>query len=155
MPYSTTYANNFLGLTFSKVSASIAPPSTVYIGLCSNDPEADGGNVTELSGNGYARVLIAQKGETYPNVMGSAANREIKNSYQINWPKATANWARVKGFFLSSSPTVGETTSIFFYGKLDLTAEDEAAGGLLVEKDMIALFDPQAFQISFPTSDSE
>lgn len=155
MPYSTTYANNFLSLTFSKVQNSITPPDAVYIGLCSNNPEADGGTVTELSGNGYARVLIAQKGQSYPDTMSTASNREIKNNYQINWPKATAEWARVNGFFLSSSKTVGETTNIFFYGKLDLPEEDEAAGGLLVQKDMIALFDPQAFKISFPTSDSE
>ena len=155
MPFSTTYANNFLDVAFSKVSASVVPPASVYIGLCTNDPEADNGTVRELSGSGYSRVLISQKNQTYPNVMGSAANREIKNTMQINWQKATADWARVKGFFLSSSPTIGETTAIFFYGKLDLTEEDEAAGGLLVENGMVALFDPHSFKISFPAADVE
>lgn len=153
MPFTTTYANNILNYALSK-TAQLTAPSAVYIGLCTNDPEADNGAITELSGGGYSRVLIAQKNETYPNVMGSANNRAISNSYQINWTKATLDWARINGFFLSSSPSVGETSGIFFYGALELTEEQKAAGGLLVEAGAVALFDPQTFKIEFPATDA-
>lgn len=152
MPFTTTYANNFLNIAFAKTQ-SISAPSSVYIGLCSNDPEADNGSITELSGGNYGRIAIAAKGSTYPDFMGEANGRAIQNNKQINWTKASSDWTRVKGFFLSTSETVGETSGIFFYGKLDLTEEEEAAGGLLVEAGMVALFDPQAFRISFATVD--
>lgn len=151
MPFSDTYATQFLNYAFGKISG-LTSPSSVYIGLCSNDPEADNGAVTELSGKGYSRVLVAQKGASFPNTFGSASNREIKNAYQINWTKATEDWDRVKGFLLADAAAGGD---IFFYGKLDLTEEEEAAGGLLVEAGMVALFDPQSFQISFPATDSD
>lgn len=149
MPFSDTYANQILNYTFSKV-ATLTAPIAVYIGLCTNDPEADGGAFNELSGNGYARVLISQKGETYPDVMDSAASRAITNGKQINWTKATADWVRVKGFGLFSSASGG---SPFFYGKLELTDEEEAAGGILCETGAVMLFDPNSLKISFPTTD--
>lgn len=149
MPFSATYANAILNYTFSKTK-ELAAPEYVYIGLCTNDPEASGGTFNELSGGGYSRVLISIREETYPNVIGFASNRAITNQYQINWTKATLDWARVKGFGLFSSPTGG---SPFFYGKLELTAEQEAAGGMLCEAGAVMLFDPQTLKISFPTTD--
>lgn len=149
MPFSTSYANQILDFTFGK-TASLSAPSTVYIGLSTNDPEADGGAFMELSGNAYARVLITNRGSTYPNLMNSASTRSITNSQQINWIKATDDWARVKGFGLFSSSSGGTP---FFYGKLDLTPEEEAAGGILCEAGAVMLFDPLALKISFPTTD--
>lgn len=145
MPYTNTYANQILNYTMGKV-ATLTAPAYVYIGLCSNDPEADSGTITELSGNGYSRVLISQKGESYPDVIGSANNRAIKNTKQINWTKATGNWAEAKGFFLSSSGTVGETSSIFFYGKL--------ANAVTCSEGAVMLFDPNALQIGFAYTDA-
>ena len=152
MPFTTSYANSLLNLAMAKTK-QLTAPSTVYLGLCSNDPEASNGSVTELSGGNYSRVAISAKDSVYPDFMGDANGRAIQNNKQINWTKASTGWTRVKGFFLSTSGTVGETSGIFFYGKLDLTEEEEAAGGLLVEAGMVALFDPQAFRISFATVD--
>ena len=152
MPFTTAYANQILNYTLAKV-ATLNAPSMVYIGLCTNDPEKSSGNVNEISGGGYHRVLIAQKGGTHPNYFSNAQSRAITNNYQINWTKATADWERVKGFFLSSSPTVGETSEIFFYGSLELDEETKAAGGLLVEAGSVALFDPNTFKIEFPATD--
>ena len=150
MPYTTTYANNILNWTFGK--GSLSSHSKVYIGLCSNDPEADNGTFNELSGGGYARVLISQLNSEYPGLMNGASGRAIINGRQINWTKATANWVRVKGFGLFTAETGGAP---YFYGKLKLNAEEEAAGGLLVEAGSVALFDPQTLKIEFPTTDTE
>lgn len=151
MPYTTTHANNILDWTFGK--KQLPAFTKVYIGLCSNNPEADGGTINELSGGGYSRVLLAQYNEEYPGLMNSAAVRSIINGKQINWTKATLDWERVNGFFLSSSPTVGETASIFFYGALELNEDQKAAGGLEVKAGSVALFDPETLKIEFPATD--
>lgn len=141
MPFSDLYANRILNFTFSKTT-ELEAPASVYIGLSSNDPEADRGVFTELSGNGYSRVLISLKNETYPDVMGSANGRTILNTKQINWTKATGDWIPALGFGLFSSATGGEP---FFYGKL----EEEVA----CVAGAVALFDPQTLKISFPVAD--
>lgn len=146
MPFTTTFANHVLNYIMAKTMALTAP-TEVYIGLCTNNPEETGGTVSELTGGAYHRVLISQKGEDYPDVIGNANNRMITNTKQINWTKATGNWAEAKGFFLASSPTVGDTKGIFFYGKLEEPVTC-AAGS-------VALFDPQSLRISFPEFDSE
>lgn len=153
MPFTTTFANHVLNYIMAKTMALTAP-TEVYIGLCTNNPEETGGTVSELTGGAYHRVLISQKGEEYPDAIGKAKDRMINNTKQINWTKATANWKRVNGFFLSSSPTVGETSGIFFYGALDLDEATKEEGGLLVGAGSVCLFDPYALRISFPEVDS-
>lgn len=161
MPFSTTYANNILNYLFSKTS-TLSAPSRVWIGLCTNDPEASKGSFSELSGNGYARVLLHETGATFPNLLSTAGtdytyggtqyegDRNITNLYQINWTKATADWSRVKGFGLFSAASGGTP---FFYGALELTDEEAEAGGILCEAGSVMLFDPLALKISFPATD--
>ena len=141
MPFNDTYANNILNYAFAKTQ-QLTAPTAVYIGLCSNDPEADGGTFTELSGNGYHRVVISVRNEAYPNVINPASDRAIVNTKQINWTKATGDWVDAKGFGLFSSET-DETP--FFYGKLQEPVSVKAGS--------VALFDPYAFKITFPESD--
>ena len=143
MPFTDSYANSILNYLMAK-TGSLTAPSAVYIGLTKNDPTING-TFEELSGNGYSRVLISSKGVSYPDVIGSASDRAITNSKQINWTKATAKWPEAKGFILSSSSTVGETTSIFFYGALDTPVTCDAGA--------VALFDPQTLKISIPATD--
>lgn len=143
MPFTLTKAHNILEHLFG--AKTLTAPEYVYIGLCSNDPEADEGSITELSGNGYSRVLIARGGQAYPDIMSDGYDRSIWNKVQINWTKATGDWVDANGFFLASSSTVGDTSSIFFYGKLE-TAVSCKAGE-------VALFDPNSLRISFPKAD--
>lgn len=142
MPFSNSYATEILNYVLAK-TATLNAPSAVYIGLCTNDPEADSGTFNELSGGGYARVLISQKGQAYPDVINIASNRAITNGKQINWTKATQDWPDAKGFGLFSSPSDG---SPFFYGKLEEPVTCVAGA--------VALFDPYTFKISFPAIDS-
>lgn len=141
MPFSNAYANEILNYTFAK-TVTLSAPSAVYIGLCSNDPEADGGTFNELSGGGYSRVMISQRGATYPDVINSANARAITNGKQINWTKATLDWAEAKGFGLFPALTGGAP---FFYGKLE-TPVTCAAGS-------VALFDPYALKVTFSEND--
>lgn len=143
MPFSDSYANQILDWAFGK--GSLSNNAIVYIGLCSIDPEANGGwdRNKELSGNGYSRVMISQYGMTYPNVISNASGRAITNAYQINWTKATGNWLDVKGFGLFTAITGGDP---FFYGKLEEPVPVEAGS--------VALFDPGNLKISFPKTDA-
>ena len=143
MPFNTTTANQLLNWTLGNSAVSLAQNNIVYIGLSTNDPEADGGTFTELTGDTNERVLIAQAGASYPDCIGEAADRSIENTKQINWTKATTNWPTVKGFGLFNAKAGGQP---YFYGKLE---ED-----LNVVNGSVALFDPGALKISFPTSDA-
>lgn len=143
MPFNTTTANQLLNWTLGNSSVTLSQNSEVWIGLCTNDPEADGGDFEELTGDTYKRVLINKFGETYPDVIGSASDRSIENTQQINWTKATTKWPAVKGFGLFTSETLGNP---YFYGKLE--------ENLNVVAGSVALFDPGALKISFPTSDA-
>lgn len=149
MPFNDSYSNNILNYLFGKTS-SLTAPTSVYIGLSENDPEADKGAFNELSGDSYTRVEIVKKvsGSDVHGFINSASNRAISNGKQINWVKSTGGWPkRAKGFGLFTSATGG---SPFFYGKLDLTTEQEAAGGLQVVAGAVALIDPGALEVSLP-----
>ena len=55
-----------------------------YIGLSSSTPTAAGGNVTEPSGNGYARVQIS--------AFTQADDGSIENANDIVFPVSTGTW---------------------------------------------------------------
>lgn len=142
MPFSTTYANNILNWAMGR-SSNLSGHSQVWIGLCSNDPEASSGTFTELSGKGYSRVLLTQLNETYPGLIDTASNRAITNGKQIGFTKATGGaWATVKGYGLFTSATGGTP---FFYAKLK-NAVDTPEGAVF-------LFDPGELKIDFQTTD--
>lgn len=147
MPFNDTYSNDILNFMFGK--KSLEAPTTVYIGLCSNDPVADGGTFTELSGGGYSRVAVVKmvNGADALTLINSAANREIKNGKQINWNKATADWNPAKGYGLFTEETGGTP---FFYDAIELTEEQQEAGGLIVVSGAVALIDPETLKISLP-----
>lgn len=150
MPFSDTYANQILNYTLGKV-LTLHSPSEIFLGLCTNDPEADGGTFNELSGGNYKRLLVFVRGNTYMDYFSDADERAIKNDRQINWDKATADWEAANGFGLFAE----EDDEIpFFYGKLDLTDEQIAEGGLKVPLGAVALFEPGKLKISFSTTDT-
>lgn len=147
MPFSNAKASEILNYMFSKTNTTLTPPQYIYMGLSSNDPEADNGTFTEISGNGYARKLVSIKGEAYPDYIGSASGRTIQNVEQIAFNKATANWPNVKGFGLFTSETGG---SPFYYAKVD---SDNNPDGIIVTAGAVALLDPGSMKISFATTD--
>lgn len=144
MPFTESYAHNILNYIFGKTK-TLAAPTDVYLALSSNDPEADNGTFTELSGGGYARVHICTTSGAYPNLMGTPTGRAITNSKQINWNKATAKWKDIKGFALYTAATGGQ---MIYYGKIT-----NAEGKVSVDSGAVALFDPGALKISIASTD--
>lgn len=142
MPFNTLYANNILNLVMGK-TASMTGTSKVWLGLCSNDPEAGNGSFNELSGKGYTRVLLHQYNDSYPGLIGSADNRAIANVKQIGFTKATGgDWDDVNGYGLFTEPTGGAP---FYYTKLKNTVSTPEGA--------VFLFDPGDLKIAFHTSD--
>lgn len=144
MPFATDYAHNILNYIFGKTK-TLAAPTDVYLALSSNNPEADNGTFTELSGGGYARVHISTTSGTYPNFMGPPKGRAITNSKQINWNKATVKWQDIKGFALYTAETGG---TMIYYGKIT-----NAEGKVSIDSGAVALFDPGTLEISIASAD--
>jgi len=64
----------------------------IYVGLSTTTPAVDGTNVTEPSGNGYARVLIGYYGQSATLKMSAASAGASSNAEEIHFPKATGAW---------------------------------------------------------------
>ena len=142
MPFNTTYATNILNWIIGKTAQSSLPAhSKVFLGLCSNDPEADNGTFTELSGGSYGRVLINQYNQEFPGLM-SVSGRAMSNSKQIGFNKATAKWTTAKGFGLFTAETGGTP---FYYAKLKNPVDTDPGA--------VFLFDPGELKIAFQTTD--
>lgn len=146
MPFSTTDANAILNWMMG--GSTLAVKSDVYMGLLTNDPEADEGSCAEIPAgfDTYARVLISTGSpDDYPYLMGAASKREIKNKAQINWTKAKdQQWPEVKGIALYTAKTGG---SPFYYAKVPIP--------FTVDVGEVALFEAGAFKISMLNTDEE
>lgn len=138
MILSNDYANQYLNFLMGQV-ASISAPTKIWIGLSSTDPEVDGGSFTELSGGNYRRILIKNRGESYPDVLGTASGRIITNTKQINWDKASEAWADSLGIGLFSAETGGTP---FAYGRLAKTLEVPQGAVALLEPGMMEIYMP-------------
>ena len=141
MILSETYANNYLSFLLGKTK-TLTAPTTVYIGLCTNNPEiADGdfaiGDFNEIVGDTYERVVLVINGESYPNLIGAAADKKIVNIAQINWTKTLEGYPDAKGFGLFSMKTDGTP---FAMGKLANTLTTPAGAVALFEAGGLEFF---------------
>ena len=84
---SDNYANLILDMVFSGVTNT--SPASYFIGLSSTTPANDGTNVTEPSGDGYARVEVVNNATNFP----AASARAKSNGTAIEFPVATGDWA--------------------------------------------------------------
>lgn len=90
----------------------------VWMGLSTNNPEADGGTFNEVSGFGYGRTLVTINGQAYPDFIGGASGREVANKKQIVFPKATGAYD-VAGFGLFENETGGTPFATGYLGTED------------------------------------
>lgn len=79
----TSVVNGWLDSTFGSGS-----PATIYVGLSTTTPTVTGTNVTEPSGNAYARVAVTNNATNFP----AAASRAKSNGTVITFPEATGSW---------------------------------------------------------------
>lgn len=168
MPFTTDISKQILDFYFGKKSSNqLTSMSELYLALCRNDPEESDGTVSELSGNGYERVLLNSKVSTsWPNYLSAAGVnpataeetkndtaliervgenyiRGIYNKNEIHFNKATAAWGTVNGFAIYNAEKLG---TLVYYSKLD--------NPITVGVDEIAMFDPGELIISFAKKDA-
>lgn len=79
--------NSLLGKTSS--FGALASRPTIYVGLSSTTPSETGTNITEPSGDGYARVVTGPA-DWNAAVLGDPS--VCDNASAITFPTATANW---------------------------------------------------------------
>lgn len=80
---------------------------TVYVGLSTTTPNRYGGNITEPSGNGYARVLLGTAQQAQTQKMSAAANGANANTEIIYFPEATGAWGTCTHFCLFNAAEEG------------------------------------------------
>lgn len=115
MPFSAYSRNKFLEHVHGKTAFAMP---TAYVGFSTTTPNGTDGNVTEPSGNGYARVA------TSAATWGAAATGAITNAQVITFPTATgAGWGTVTNIVMYDAPTGG---NLLF--SASITSQAVAAG---------------------------
>jgi hypothetical protein len=92
------YANQVLDDLFGSGS-----PATLYFGLFTSAPAADGTGGTEVTGGSYARAAKTNNATNFP----AAAAKEKSNANAITFAQATANWGTITHVVVFDSLTVG------------------------------------------------
>lgn len=92
-------------------ATSFSAPATLYIGLSTTTITDAGGNITEPSGNGYARVSVTNNTTNFPNASGGSKS----NGTAITFPTASGSWGTVVDFFIADASSSG---NILGYGTL-------------------------------------
>lgn len=78
---------------------------TCYMALFTSPPSSDGTGFTEMSGNGYLRVLIGNSSQSETQKMGTLAGGHIENDEIIYFPETTGSWSGLThwGFFTGAT----------------------------------------------------
>ena len=108
--FTDTIENAVLNHIFGRTTYTA--PATFYIGLSTSDPGETGSLAGEPSGNGYARVAVANNTTNFP----AAANGSKSNGVQITFPEATGAWGTITHFFIADAATAG---NVIAYGALE------------------------------------
>lgn len=104
---------------------TIAPATNYHYALSTTAPNADGTNVTEPVGNGYARVTKTRGGPFAAAGSGSPSSIANAND-EIVWPLATGSWSTLSHWAIYDQATGG---NMLFYGTL--SASVSIASGML------------------------
>ena len=93
MPFSRYAENKILDETLGRTNT--LDFGSVYLGLSTTTPTESGNtisNITEPSGNGYARKLIGQYNQALATYFSAASNGSITNDKNIMFEMATGSW---------------------------------------------------------------
>lgn len=124
MAFTTSLQQNLLNLVFGAVAYTAA--ATIYVGLATNStaPSADGHDLTEVSGGGYARQSLTNNATNFPNATAAGGGGQQKqNGVVVNFPStgtASAAWGTVTYFFLGNDnlAIAGNGSNVLAFGAL-------------------------------------
>ena len=101
--------NKLLDLVFG--ATAFSAPATLYVGLSTTTITDAGGNITEPSGNAYARVAVTNNTTNWP----AASAGSKSNGTAITFAQATGSWGTITDFFIADAAAAG---NIIAYGVL-------------------------------------
>lgn len=104
---STAYANEILDYLFGS-----GTPATLYIGLYTDAPDADGTGGTQVTGGSYARPAITNNATNWPAASGGVK----QNGTAIVFATATADWGIIEAVGVFSALSGGTPK---YFGDLD------------------------------------
>lgn len=109
----TIYAKNKIidALVGNTNYATLAPKC--YLGLSKTTPNADGSNVTEPTGNGYARALLGSHNEPSTKMIHAPENGASYNDKEIHFSEATGAWGTCTYGCLFDADTEGQLLAFF------------------------------------------
>ncbi len=110
MSISTFASNKVLDKLFG--NTTLSQPTTLYFGISTTTPSADGTGVTEPASGAYARVAVTNSDKTNWTV---AASGSLSNATAITWPESTASWGTGTYIVLYDALTSG---NLWFYDVL-------------------------------------
>ena len=130
MPLNTYTKNKILKSLVGKDSAL---GSTVYLGLSSTTPNAEGGNITEPIGNGYERVLVGSYSQSGTQKFGDVSNDSITNNEIIYFPESTGSWGNTLTHFVLFTNKTGTGDSyVLAFGELTTPVTVSAANAVVL-----------------------
>lgn len=93
--------------------------STIFVGLSSTAPYADGTGITEPTGNGYERVLIGAANQSLTHKFGEPANGIITNTDDIYFPESHGSWGSpLTHFFFTTEQTGTDPSKVLAFDEL-------------------------------------
>ena len=106
MSFANRTAQAMLNSLFGNTSnfGALASAPTIHVALSTTAPAEDGTNVTEPSGNGYARSATAPADW---NAATLADPSLVDNANPVAFPQATASWGACTHFALYDALTGG------------------------------------------------
>ena len=113
---SSTISNKILKSLVGKDSTY---GSTIFVGLSSTEPKADGSGITEPTGNGYQRVLIGASNQSLTQKFGDPVDGVITNTADIYFPESSGSWGdTLTHFFFATSKDGTEASNILAFDEL-------------------------------------
>ena len=120
---SQVHANKLLNVTLGH-SDSASLPNNLYLGVCSEAPDAATGAVTtEPTAESYERKVVGGSATGVSKCFGAATGGVISNNQEIQMATARESWGTMNYWFVSES-SVGNAT---LWGELK-NAETGAQG---------------------------
>jgi len=118
-------------------TGSFTKPAALYVGLMTAVSDGEAGTVTEVSGDGYARVAVAPGDANWDAAV--EGNGTTANTNAITFPEAEADWGTVTHFGIWDANTIG---NLLVYAALTVprnitsgSTPEFAAGALTVQID--------------------
>jgi hypothetical protein len=113
MPFTLTELGKMLEAVHFKNSYTAG--STFYLGLSSTTPTTSGGNITEPTTGGYARIAVTG------SMFNAASNGTITNSIALAWPAATSGGYGAAITYFFATDTASGAGTVKWYAPLPMS----------------------------------